>query len=54
MTNYNFVDAVPTVAGSHMTLFRPTIPRIPGDRSALPGEVRTEFVHVQWLRPFLT
>jgi hypothetical protein len=50
-----FVDAVPTVAGSHMTLFRPTIPRIPGDRSALPGEVSTEFVHyVQLLRPFLT
>ncbi|KAG9236526.1 PLU-1-like protein-domain-containing protein [Amylocarpus encephaloides] len=31
-------DAVPTVAGSHMTLFRPTPPRIPGDRSTAPGE----------------
>ncbi|TAQ84273.1 hypothetical protein B7494_g7406 [Chlorociboria aeruginascens] len=32
-------DAVPTVAGSHMTLFRPTPPRIPGDRgSSTPGE----------------
>lgn len=34
-------DAVPTVAGSHMTLFRPTPPRIPGERgSSTPGEVR--------------
>src|ERR1700735_4225676 len=33
-------DAVPTVAGSHMTLFRPTPPRIPGARgSSAPGEV---------------
>lgn len=33
-------DAVPTVAGSHMTLFRPTPPRIPGEPgSASPGEV---------------
>ena len=32
-------DAVPTVAGSHMTLFRPTPPRIPGDGSSTPGEV---------------
>jgi hypothetical protein len=32
-------DAVPTVAGSHMTLFRPTQPRIPGDGSSPPGEV---------------
>ncbi|CAG8973472.1 hypothetical protein HYALB_00011067 [Hymenoscyphus albidus] len=32
-------DAVPTVAGSHMTLFRPTPPRIPGEhRSSAPGE----------------
>ncbi|RDL38759.1 uncharacterized protein BP5553_03099 [Venustampulla echinocandica] len=32
-------DAVPTVAGSHMTLFRPTPPRIPGEhRSGAPGE----------------
>ncbi|KAH8591422.1 PLU-1-like protein-domain-containing protein [Bisporella sp. PMI_857] len=32
-------DAVPTVAGSHMTLFRPTPPRVPGDRgSYAPGE----------------
>ncbi|CAL3973143.1 unnamed protein product [Diplocarpon coronariae] len=30
-------DAVPTVAGSHMTQFRPTPPRIPGEQSA-PGE----------------
>lgn len=35
-----------------MTLFRPTIPRIPGDGSALPGEVRQKSViHVQQLRP---
>jgi histone demethylase JARID1 len=33
-------DAVPTVAGSHMTLFRPTPPRIPGEHgSSTPGEV---------------
>ncbi|RAL62905.1 hypothetical protein DID88_004746 [Monilinia fructigena] len=32
-------DAVPTVAGSHMTQFRPTPPRNPGERgSATPGE----------------
>ncbi|KAH7323790.1 PLU-1-like protein-domain-containing protein [Rhexocercosporidium sp. MPI-PUGE-AT-0058] len=31
-------DAVPTVAGSHMTLFRPTPPRIPGEGSSAPGE----------------
>ncbi|CAD6500383.1 BgTH12-07560 [Blumeria graminis f. sp. triticale] len=32
-------NAVPTVAGSHMTLFRPTPPRIPGAQgSSLPGE----------------
>ncbi|EKD13450.1 uncharacterized protein L3040_002692 [Drepanopeziza brunnea f. sp. 'multigermtubi'] len=32
-------DAVPTVAGSHMTLFRPTPPRIPGEHgSSAPGE----------------
>ncbi|KAG9244712.1 PLU-1-like protein-domain-containing protein [Calycina marina] len=32
-------DAVPTVAGSHMTLFRPTPPRVPGERgSSTPGE----------------
>jgi hypothetical protein len=33
-------DAVPTVAGSHMTLFRPSTPRIPGERGSVPGEVR--------------
>jgi [histone H3]-trimethyl-L-lysine4 demethylase len=33
-------EAVPTVAGSHMTLFRPTPPRIPGGHgSSAPGEV---------------
>ncbi|QSZ31224.1 hypothetical protein DSL72_000787 [Monilinia vaccinii-corymbosi] len=33
-------DAVPTVAGSHMTQFRPTPPRNPGERgSTTPGEV---------------
>jgi histone demethylase JARID1 len=33
-------DAVPTVAGSHMTLFRPTQPRIPGEHGSFaPGEV---------------
>jgi len=33
-------DAVPTVAGSHMTLFRPTPPRIPGGHgSCALGEV---------------
>ncbi|RDW95057.1 hypothetical protein BP5796_00820 [Coleophoma crateriformis] len=31
-------ETVPTVAGSHMTLFRPQAPRIPGDGSAAPGE----------------
>ena len=31
-------DAVPTVAGSHMTQFRPTPPRIPGDAGSVPGE----------------
>ncbi|KAE8446574.1 hypothetical protein EG329_011906 [Mollisiaceae sp. DMI_Dod_QoI] len=32
-------DAVPTVAGSHMTLFRPTQPRIPGEHGSFaPGE----------------
>ncbi|KAL3423104.1 PLU-1-like protein [Phlyctema vagabunda] len=31
-------DTVPTVAGSHMTLFRPQPPRIPGDGTAAPGE----------------
>lgn len=36
-------DAVPTVAGSHMTLFRPTPPRIPGGRGpSAPGEVSIE------------
>jgi len=29
---------VPTVAGSHMSLFRPSAPRIPRDESLLPGE----------------
>jgi hypothetical protein len=33
-------DAVPTVAGSHMTQFRPSTPRIPGEPgSFVPGEV---------------
>ncbi|KAK5656708.1 hypothetical protein OQA88_4255 [Cercophora sp. LCS_1] len=31
-------DTVPTVAGSHMSLFRPSAPRIPRDESSLPGE----------------
>ncbi|RKF83082.1 Lid2 complex component lid2 [Golovinomyces cichoracearum] len=32
-------NAVPTVAGSHMTMFRPTPPRIPGKQgSSTPGE----------------
>ncbi|KAK0739390.1 PLU-1-like protein-domain-containing protein [Apiosordaria backusii] len=29
---------VPTVAGSHMSLFRPTVPRIPRDEALGPGE----------------
>jgi len=33
------VDTVPTVAGSHMSLFRPSVPRIPRDESTNPGEV---------------
>ena len=32
-------DAVPTVAGSHMSLFRPSAPRIPRDEASIPGEV---------------
>ena len=31
-------DAVPTVAGSHMTQFRPTVPRIPRDENGAAGE----------------
>uniref|UniRef100_L2GDL6 Phd transcription factor n=1 Tax=Colletotrichum fructicola (strain Nara gc5) TaxID=1213859 RepID=L2GDL6_COLFN len=31
-------DTVPTVAGSHMSLFRPSVPRIPRDEAAAPGE----------------
>ncbi|KAM0328590.1 hypothetical protein ACHAQA_004998 [Verticillium albo-atrum] len=31
-------DAVPTVAGSHMSLFRPSVPRTPRDESTAPGE----------------
>lgn len=31
-------DTVPTVAGSHMTLFRPTVPRILRDETSAPGE----------------
>ncbi|KAM5379502.1 hypothetical protein ACJZ2D_004010 [Fusarium nematophilum] len=31
-------DAVPTVAGSHMTPFRPSVPRIPRDETAPAGE----------------
>lgn len=31
-------DAVPTVAGSHMTPFRPSVPRIPKEQAAVPGE----------------
>ncbi|KAF6807177.1 PLU-1-like protein [Colletotrichum sojae] len=31
-------DAVPTVAGSHMSLFRPSAPRIPRDETSAPGE----------------
>ncbi|PHH65649.1 hypothetical protein CDD81_1735 [Ophiocordyceps australis] len=30
-------DSVPTVAGSHMTMFRPSVPRIPRDEAALSG-----------------
>lgn len=40
LANASPADAVPTVAGSHMTLFRPTPPRIPGESgSSAPGEV---------------
>ncbi|KJZ74507.1 hypothetical protein HIM_06103 [Hirsutella minnesotensis 3608] len=31
-------DAVPTVAGSHMTQFRPSIPRIPREETSTSGE----------------
>ncbi|KAI1000229.1 Lid2 complex component [Podosphaera aphanis] len=31
-------NAVPTVAGSHMTMFRPTPPLIPGEQGSTPGE----------------
>ncbi|KAF6825052.1 PLU-1-like protein [Colletotrichum plurivorum] len=31
-------NAVPTVAGSHMSLFRPSAPRIPRDETSAPGE----------------
>ncbi|KEY68050.1 hypothetical protein S7711_06961, partial [Stachybotrys chartarum IBT 7711] len=31
-------DTIPTVAGSHMSLLRPSVPRIPRDESAAPGE----------------
>lgn len=31
-------DTVPTVAGSHMSLFRPSLPRIPRDETSVPGE----------------
>ncbi|KAI9149501.1 Lid2 complex component lid2 [Paramyrothecium foliicola] len=31
-------ETVPTVAGSHMTLFRPSVPRIPRDETAQSGE----------------
>lgn len=31
-------DTVPTVAGSHMSMFRPTLPRIRRDESSAPGE----------------
>ncbi|TPX09550.1 uncharacterized protein E0L32_009293 [Thyridium curvatum] len=31
-------ENVPTVAGSHMSLFRPSVPRIPGDENAALGE----------------
>ena len=39
LTLTNPADGVPTVAGSHMTLFRPSTPRIPGDSTSIPGEV---------------
>ncbi|KAK0727760.1 PLU-1-like protein-domain-containing protein [Lasiosphaeria miniovina] len=32
-------DAVPTIAGSHMSLFRPSAPRIPKDEVFSPGEM---------------
>ncbi|KAK1760159.1 Lid2 complex component lid2 [Echria macrotheca] len=31
-------DTAPTVAGSHMSLFRPHAPRIPRDETSVPGE----------------
>lgn len=31
-------ETVPTVAGSHMSLFRPSAPKIPRDETAVPGE----------------
>ena len=48
-------DAVPTVAGSHMTLFRPTPPRIPGDRgSSTPGEVSKVHTRICWRMLIIT
>ena len=35
-------DTVPTVAGSHMSLFRSAVPRIPRDETAAAGAVRRE------------
>ncbi|KAJ3523722.1 hypothetical protein NM208_g12340 [Fusarium decemcellulare] len=35
-------DAVPTVAGSHMTPFRPSVPRIPKDDQAAPAGEKCE------------
>jgi hypothetical protein len=35
----SYIDTVPTVAGSHMSLFRSAVPRLPRDESASPGEV---------------
>lgn len=32
-------ETVPTVAGSHMTVFRPSVPRIPREEDAVVGEV---------------
>ncbi|KAF2962715.1 hypothetical protein GQX73_g10861 [Xylaria multiplex] len=40
-------ESVPTVAGSHMSLFRPSAPRVPRDDTSPPGEVSTNLHDIQ-------
>ncbi len=37
--DHGLLDTVPTVAGSHMSLFRPSLPKFPRDETAAAGEV---------------